>query len=112
MSIFGKGESAGNQHFLLSPFPDTKLPSPHSSDGSVQELRTGGRWFVLQLGQYSFRELMTSHCDRIHCSLTTVHCLDYGYVGNRPVAWEEYIVCSTAEKNSRKALRGALAAAI
>ena len=30
----------------------------HSSVGSVADLRTGGRWFDLQLGQYSFRGLM------------------------------------------------------
>ena len=31
---------------------------PHSSDGSIADLRTGGRWFDLLLGQYFFRELM------------------------------------------------------
>ena len=32
---------------------------PHSSAGSVADLRTGGRWFDPRLGQYSFRGLMT-----------------------------------------------------
>ena len=31
---------------------------PHSSFGSVEDLRTGGRWFDSLLGQYSFRGLM------------------------------------------------------
>ena len=31
-----------------------------------------------------------SHCDKIHFSLTTVHCFDNGYVGKKQVAWEEY----------------------
>ena len=31
---------------------------PHSSVGSVQDLRTRGRWFDPRLGQYSFRGLM------------------------------------------------------
>ena len=31
-----------------------------------------------------------SHCDRIHSSLTGVHCFDSGYVGKQPVAWTEY----------------------
>ena len=31
---------------------------PHSSVGSVADLRTGGRWFNPRLGQYSFRGLM------------------------------------------------------
>ena len=31
---------------------------PHSSVGSVVDLRTEGRWFDPRLGQYSFRGLM------------------------------------------------------
>ena len=31
---------------------------PHSSVGSVADLRTGGRWFDPRLGQYSLRRLM------------------------------------------------------
>ena len=31
---------------------------PHSSVGSVADLRTGGRWFNPRLDQYSFRGLM------------------------------------------------------
>ena len=35
-----------------------KYAEHHSSVGSVADLRTGGRWFYLRLGQYSFRGLM------------------------------------------------------
>ena len=31
---------------------------PHNSVGSVEDLRTGGRWFNSRLSQYSFRGLM------------------------------------------------------
>ena len=31
---------------------------PHSSVGSVADLRTGGRWFDPRFDQYSFRRLM------------------------------------------------------
>ena len=33
-------------------------PEPHSSAGSIADLRTGGHWFDPRLGQYSFRGLM------------------------------------------------------
>ena len=36
----------------------TSIAEPHSSVGSVADLRTGGRWFDPRLGQYSFRGLM------------------------------------------------------
>ena len=31
-----------------------------------------------------------SHCDRIHSSLTAIHCFDNDYVRKQPVAWKEY----------------------
>ena len=34
------------------------LGPAHSSVGSIENLRTGGRWFDPQLSQYSFRRLM------------------------------------------------------
>ena len=37
---------------------DRKFAEPHSSVGSVADLRKGGRWFDPRLGQYSFRGLM------------------------------------------------------
>ena len=33
-----------------------------------------------------------SHCNRIHPSLTAVHCFYNDYVGKQPVAWREYCV--------------------
>ena len=58
---------------------------PHSSIGSMQYLRTGGQYIFLS-------RIDDTHCDRIHSSLTTVHCFDNGYVGKQPVAWKEYCV--------------------
>ena len=34
---------------------------PHSSVGSIADLRTGGRWFDPRLGQYSFQKIDDSH---------------------------------------------------
>ena len=30
-----------------------------------------------------------SHCNRIHSSVTAVHCFKNSYVGKHPVAWKE-----------------------
>ena len=62
---------------------------PHSSVGSVADLRTGGRWFDPQLDQYSFQELMIVIATISFLS-TATRCFDNGYVGNPPVAWREY----------------------
>ena len=40
-----------------------------------------------------------SYCDRIHSSLTTVHCVDSDQMGKRLVAWKEYVQ-GTGCKNS------------
>ena len=37
-----------------------------------------------------FPRINDSHCDRIHSSLTIVHCFDNGYVEKQAVAWKEY----------------------
>ena len=37
-----------------------------------------------------FPRIDYSHCDRIHSSLTAVHCFTNGYVGKQPVDWKEY----------------------
>ena len=37
-----------------------------------------------------FPRIDDSHCNRIHSSLTTVHCFNNGYVGKQPVALKEY----------------------
>ena len=59
---------------------------PHSSVGSVADLRTGGRSFDPRLGQYSLRGLMIV----IVAELTAVRCFDNGYVGKQPVALKGY----------------------
>ena len=85
---------------------------PHSSVGSVVDLRKGGRWFDPRLGQYSFRGLMiVCQSNMIHSSLTAVLCFYNGFVGKQPVAWKEY--CAEYWiKNSRKAWIGALASGL
>ena len=62
----------------------------HSSVGSILDLRTGGHWFNPPSEPVLFPRIGDSHCDRIHSSLTAVHCFDDGYVGKQPVSWEEY----------------------
>ena len=80
------------------------ITKPHSSVGSVADLRTGGHWFDPRLGRY--------HFDRIESSLTAVLCFDNSYVGKQPVVWKEYCAEYWLKKNSRKAWIGILAAAI
>ena len=43
---------------ILPCFLLHSLGEPHSSVGSVADLRTGGRFFDPRLGQYSFRGLV------------------------------------------------------
>ena len=62
------------------------LPSSHSSVGGVQDLRTGGCPF-----RSPARPMFpVRHCDRIHSSLTAVHCVHNDHVGKQRVAWKEY----------------------
>ena len=75
-----RGTSCQAKHYK------TSYAEPHSSVGSVADLRTGGRWCDPRLGRYSFRGLMIVICDRIHSSFTTVRCFDNGCVGKQPVA--------------------------
>ena len=58
--------------------------------GSVQDLRTGSRWFDTPTRPIFFPRIDDGHCDRIHSFLTAVHCFDNGYAGKQPVALEEY----------------------
>ena len=60
------------------------VAEPHSSVGSIQDLRTGGRWFSPGAQSIFFPRIDNSHCDRIHSSSNTVYCFDDGYVGNKP----------------------------
>ena len=63
---------------------------PHRLVGSVHRLESR-RLLVPSLAQpIFFPRTDNIHCDRIHFSLTTVHCFNNGNVGNQPVAWKEY----------------------
>ena len=62
----------------------------HSSLGSVQDLRTGGRWYDPLARPIFLPRFDDSHCDKNHSSFTAVHCFDNGYVVKQPVAWKEY----------------------
>ena len=59
-------------------FSILRLPNSCSSIGSVQTLRSGGRWFDTRLRKIFFPRFYDGHCDRIHSSLTAVHCFDDG----------------------------------
>ena len=53
------------------------------------------------LGQHLFR-IDYSHCDRIHSSLTTVHCFDGGYVGKQLVGLEIILYGVLVKRNQGK----------
>ena len=75
-----------SNHILKSSQPES-----HSSVCSVQDLRTGGRWFDPWLGHYFFRRLMIVIATGfIPLSLTALNCFDNGYLGKQPVTWKEY----------------------
>ena len=76
-------------HNVFYPITE-KLAKPQSSVVSVQDLRTRDCWFDPRAWPIFFLRTDDSHCDRIHSSLTTVHCFDNGYVGKQRVAWKEY----------------------
>ena len=65
-------------------------PSPHSSVESLPDLRTGGRWFEPSARSIFFPRIGDSHFNRIHTSLTAVHCFNNDYVGKQPWTWKEY----------------------
>ena len=68
----------------------TTLQRPHSSVGSVQDLRTGGCSFEPPAQSTFFQRIDDRHCDRIHSSLKAVQCCDDGDVGKQPLTWKEY----------------------
>ena len=78
---------ASTQHVtrILSPII---LLSPIAQSAALQtwEQEVTG----LIHGSASFPRIDDCHFDRIHSSLTAVHCFDNGYVGKQPVAWKEY----------------------
>ena len=58
---------------------------PHSSVSSIEDLRKGGHGFDPPAQPIFFPRIDDGHCDRIHSSLTAVHCLNNGYMGKQPV---------------------------
>ena len=65
------------------------IAEPHSSVGSVADLRTG-RWFDPLLGQYSFRGLMIVNATGFTPLSPLSAVSKNGYEGKQPVAWKEY----------------------
>ena len=60
-NIMEKRANAGYHNVFKSPYLSCLLKlkaEPHSSIGSVVDLRTAGRWFDPRLGQHSIRRLM------------------------------------------------------
>ena len=98
----------GSYHHL---FFHLRVAEPHSSVGSVADLRTRGRWFDPRLSQYPFRGLLI-------VIATTCILLSPLSVVPIMVMWEsshwlgKNIVRSTGKKKSRKAWIGALDTAI
>ena len=70
---------------------------PHSSVDSVQDFRTGGRWFDPRARPIFFPRINGSHCDRIYYFLTFVHCFGNVYVGKAASGFER-ILCRVLVK--------------
>ena len=66
------------------------VTEPHSSVRSVSDLRTGGRWFDLRLGQYSIQGLMIFITIGFIPLLLLSILSTMVHVGKQPVAWKEY----------------------
>ena len=70
----------------------SRIAVPHSSVGSVQDLRAGGRWFDSRLGLAKFSpRIDDSPCYRIYSSLPAVYSFDNGYLGKQPVVLERIL---------------------
>ena len=84
-----KQHNTNNSQFyhIISEHTGVKTAKPHSSVGSVADLKKEVRSPAWPL---FFSRIDDSHCDRIHSSLTAVRCFDNGYVGKQPIAWKEY----------------------
>ena len=68
------------QSIRLYKMSKRTFASTCSSVDILHNWRTRGWWLDPLLDQYSFRVFMIVYCDRIHFSLTAVHCFDDGYV--------------------------------
>ena len=95
--------------YLVILLPNSYLVAePHSSVGSVADLRTGGRWFDPRLGQYSFRGLMIV----IATGFIPLSVVSTMFMRESRQWLGKNVVRRTGQKNSSKALIGALAAVI
>ena len=74
----------------LSSNPLLFTPSLRSSVRRVADFSTRGRCFDSPARPIFFPRTDDSHCDRIHSSLTAVHCFNNCYVGEQPLAWKKY----------------------
>ena len=63
--------------------------SLHCSVCSI-DLKIRGLWFESTVWPMCFPRINNINCDRIHSSLTTVHCFNNCYVGKQPLTWKEY----------------------
>ena len=73
-------------------FPDPCIwfAEPHSSVGSVADLRRGGCWFWFPAWPIFFSEDWWSSLRQDSYPHTAVHCFDNGYVEKWPEVWKEY----------------------
>ena len=56
----------------------------------TQDLKIGGHCFEAQARSLFFPKIDDKYCNRIHSSLTAVHCFEDVYVGKQLVAWKEF----------------------
>ena len=50
-----------------------------------------------------FPRIGDSHCNRIHSSVTAVHCFDDVYVGKHPVAWKR-VMCEVLVRRTQESM--------
>ena len=63
----------------------------HRSVSSIQDLRTGGRWFYPRVRPVFLPRIDETHWYKIHSSVIAVRCcFSNSYVGKQPVASKEY----------------------
>ena len=77
-------------------FDDNGLNVSHMTKSTIDSVENADHPFprrsLVQSSAWPifFQRIDDSHFDRIHSSLTAVHCFHNGYVGKQPVAWKEY----------------------
>ena len=63
--------------------------NPGQTVGTIEDFRTGDRWFEPPARPIFFPRIDDSHYDRIHASIIAVHRFDDIYVERQPVFWRE-----------------------